>query len=204
MLEPTSQTAFPEGALLMRELSHRINNEFTSAINVISLAAARSDSSEVKAALDDVSERLHRYADVHRTLQMPEHHTYIDAALYLRQLCLSISRSKLESNDIKLVLAARPLSMLSDRCWRLGMIVYELITNSARHAFNGTGGEIWVELWYADNFVECRVSDNGAAPQQIQPRRGLHIVQELAKRLDGRLEQRLGPQGSSPILVFPS
>jgi two-component sensor histidine kinase len=50
----------PDGALLMRELSHRINNEFTSAISVISLAAARSDSNEVKAALNDVSDRLHR------------------------------------------------------------------------------------------------------------------------------------------------
>jgi two-component sensor histidine kinase len=60
MLEPTNQTVCPDGALLMRELSHRINNEFTSAISVISLAAARSDSNEVKAALNGVSDRLHR------------------------------------------------------------------------------------------------------------------------------------------------
>jgi len=130
MLEPNNQTACPDGALLMRELSHRINNEFTSAIGVISLAAARSGSCEVKAALSDVSDRLHRYADVHRTLQMPEYQTYIDAALYLQQLCLSISRSRLEPNNIKLILAVRPLSIPSDRCWRLGMIVYEFITNS--------------------------------------------------------------------------
>lgn len=45
----------------MREFSHRINNEFTSAINVIALTAARSDSSEVKAALNAVSERLYLY-----------------------------------------------------------------------------------------------------------------------------------------------
>jgi two-component sensor histidine kinase len=82
----------------MRELLHRVYNEFTSAINVVSIAAARSASSEVKAALNDVSERLHHYTDVHRTLQMPEHTTYIDAASYLRQLCVSISRSKRESN----------------------------------------------------------------------------------------------------------
>ena len=187
----------------MRELTHRINNEFTSAINVISLAAARSRSSEVKAALNDVSERLHHYADVHRTLQMPEHHTCIDAALYLRQLCLSISRSKLESNNIKLVLAARPLSMPSDRCWRLGMIVYELVTNAARHAFNGAEGEIWVELGPAGDFVECRVSDSGITSHNVQRGDGLYIVQELVKGLDGRLEQIFGSQGSTSIVVFP-
>jgi hypothetical protein len=119
MLEPTNQTMCPDGALLMRELSHRINNEFTSAISVISLAAARSDSNEVKAALNDVSDRLHRYADVYRTLQMPEYQTYVNAALYLQQLCLSIGRSRLQPNNIKLILAVCPLSIPSDRCWRL-------------------------------------------------------------------------------------
>jgi len=202
-LEPISQNAFPEGALLMQELSHRIKNELASAINVISLAAARSGSSDVKAVLNNVSERLHSYADVHRTLQVPEHQTYIDAAQYLRQLCLSISRSKLESNNIRLVLAVRPLSMSSERCWRLGLIVYELVTNSARHAFNGTEGEVWVELWPAGRFVECRVSDNGTGREGIQHGRGLTIVQQLVRSLNGRLEQSFGPQGSSSILVFP-
>jgi len=203
MLEPNNQTACPDGALLMRELSHRINNEFTSAIGVISLAAARSGSSEVKAALSDVSDRLHRYADVHRALQMPEYQTYINAALYLQQLCLSISRSRLKPNNIKLILAVRPLSIPSDRCWRLGMIVYELITNSARHAFQGTEGQVLVELHSAGNFIECRVSDDGMSPRQIQRGRGLAIIHELAKHLDGRLEQSFGMDGSSSLLIFP-
>jgi len=203
MLELTSKSSFPEAGLLMRELSHRINNEFTSAISVIALAAARSSSNEVKAALNDVSERLHHYADVHRTLQMPEHHTRIDAASYLRKLCHSISRSKLESQNIRLVLAARPLLMPSDQCWRLGMIVYELVTNAARHAFRGTEGEIWVELWSAGAIIECRVSDNGTAPQKIRRGQGLYLVQELVKRLDGSLKQSFGPQGSASFVVFP-
>jgi two-component sensor histidine kinase len=204
MLEPTNQTTCFDGALLMRELSHRINNEFASAISVISLTAARSGSSEVKAALSDVSDRLHRYADVHRTLQMPEYHTCINAALYLQQLCLSISRSRLEPNNIKLILAVRPLSIPSDRCWRLGMIVYELITNSARHAFQGTEGKVLVQLHSAENFVECRVSDNGRSPPQIQRGRGLAIIHELAEHVDGRFEQSFGIEGSSSLLIFPS
>jgi two-component sensor histidine kinase len=204
MLGPTNQTTCPTGALLMRELSHRINNELTSAIGVISLAAARSGSREVKAALSDVSDRLHRYADVHRTLQMPEYQTYINAALYLQQLSLSICRSRLEPNNIKLILAVSPLSLPSDRCWRLGMIVYELITNSASHAFQGTEGKIVVELHTAGNFVECRVSDDGKSPGQIQRGRGLSIIHELAKYLGGRLEQSFGMDGSSSLLVFPS
>src|SRR5262249_37879949 len=158
MLELTNH-AFGESRLLMRELSHRVNNEFTSAISLISLAAARSHNSEVKAALHSVGERLRHYAYVHRILQMPERRADIDAASYLRQLCLSIQRSKLDCNNITLSVDAQAVTMQSDRCWRLGMIVYELVTNAARHAFNGAGGEIWVGLWYTAGLVECRVSD---------------------------------------------
>ena len=123
-------------AVLLHELNHRIDNEFSSAISAVSLAAAHSDNAEVKLALSAVSELLHSYADVHRALQMPEADRVIDAATYLRQLCLSISRSKLDRLEIHLVLAACPLLLRSDRCWRLGVIVYELITNAARHAFS--------------------------------------------------------------------
>jgi two-component sensor histidine kinase len=78
---------------------------------------------EVKLALSAVNELLHSYADAHRALQMPEADGLVDAATYLRRLCLSISRSKLDHLQIHLVLAACPLLLRSDRCWRLGMIV---------------------------------------------------------------------------------
>ena len=59
-------------AVLLHELNHRINNEFSSAISAVSLAAAHSGNEEVKMALSAVNELLHSYADVHRALQMPE------------------------------------------------------------------------------------------------------------------------------------
>jgi hypothetical protein len=71
----------------------------------VSLAAAHSGNAEVKLALSAVSELLHSHADVHRALQMPEADRVVDAATYLRKLCLSISRSKLDRLEIHLVLA---------------------------------------------------------------------------------------------------
>jgi len=55
--------------------THRINNDLTSAIIIVSLAAARSHSGEVKAALSAVQDRVQSYASFHRALQMPEHTT---------------------------------------------------------------------------------------------------------------------------------
>ena len=69
-----------EDAVLLHELNHRINNEFASAISVVSRAAARSSNNAVKLALTNVTELLHRYAEVHRALQVPEPNTTIDVA----------------------------------------------------------------------------------------------------------------------------
>jgi two-component sensor histidine kinase len=199
-----SQLPLPQEHLLLRELNHRIGNEFCCAISVVSLAAARSSDKEVKVALTGVAELLHHYAEVHHALQMPEHGIRTDAAAYLRKLCLSIRRSKLNQMKIDLVLAARRLWLPSDRCWLVGMIIFELITNASRHAFAGGNGLIRVELLRTGALVECRVLDNGSAPVSFRPGRGLKIVHELAKALDGRFDQRFASGGSTSIVVFPS
>jgi Histidine kinase len=104
MREFASQAPFREERVLLHELNHRINNEFASAISIVSRAAAASGNDEVKLALASITELLHHYADVHHALQMTEDDPRIDAAAYLRNLCLSISRSKLDHMKINLVL----------------------------------------------------------------------------------------------------
>lgn len=188
--------------LLMNELTHRLNNEMACLISIISLTAARSKNPEVKDALIHVRELLHHSVDLNCALQMPERHTSIDAEAYLRQLCNCLSRSKLNSMKIALVFEAHPLRMPADRCWRLGMIVYELITNAARHAFDGAGGEIRVDLLRSGSFVECKVLDNGSASVNIRPGRGLKIIEELVQGLGGRFFQEFGEQGSTSTIAL--
>ena len=106
---PSSKRSSSEARLLLREYSHRINNEFASAIGAISVAAAHSASNEAKAVLAAVQDQLQNYAQVHHALQLPEHSSCIDVAAYLQQLCQAISRSKLDRKDIELRLVERPL-----------------------------------------------------------------------------------------------
>jgi len=93
---PSLKRSSSETRLLLREYSHRINNEFASAIGAISVAAAHSATNEAKAVLAAVQDQLQNYAQVHHALQLPEHSSCIDAAAYLQQLCRAISRSKLD------------------------------------------------------------------------------------------------------------
>ena len=192
-----------EAHLLLREFSHRVNNDFTSAIGAISIAASRSANAETKAALAVVQDQLQNYAQVHHALQLPEQSSCIDGAAYLRQLCRSISRSKLDRKGIELRLVERPFRLNSERCWRLGLIVSELITNSERHAVRNGNGWIRVELLQSTLFVECRVTDNGVSEGNIYPGHGLRIVRALARSLGGTIDLDFGLQGATAILIFP-
>src|SRR6202007_380466 len=89
----------PMERVLLHELIHRINNEFSSLISAVSRTAARSVNHDVKVALAHIMEVLYHHTELHRALQMPEDDTHVDAAAYLETLCQSISRSKL--NEMK-------------------------------------------------------------------------------------------------------
>ena len=200
----TIKSSLPEERLLISELTHRINNEFASVVNMISFAASRTQSIEARSTLTAVMDRLEDYLRVHRALQMPDTSEIVDASAYLRELCRSISRSKLDRRNVDLVFAEQPLWLKSEQCWLLGMIVYELVNNAARHAFDEAGGEIRVEVAQLGGFVECHVSDDGAAPFRVRRGRGLNIIEGLAARLHGQLEQQFGFPGSSSRVVFPA
>lgn len=189
--------------LLVRELTHRINNEFASVIGFASLIATRSSNDQVKEALTNLTTLLHKYAVAHRALEMPTYSTVVDGSRYIRALCQSIRHAKLENRDIALELIAPPLPISSERCWKLGMIVSELITNSMRHAFNDDGGKIRIELSKSGPLVECCVTDSGSSRGSYKPGQGLKIVEALAKELRGTIVHRFGEQGAISILRFP-
>jgi two-component sensor histidine kinase len=194
----------PDGSLLLRELNHRIKNELASAIYAVSAKVVRSDSAMVKAALLDVVDLLHQCADVHRALHVPDQGRLTDAARYLQQLCLSITKFRLDRLAIRVLLSADDLRLEGERCWKVGLIVSELLTNVARHAqFDVAHPELRVELMLAGNLVKCRVSDNGSAPEPVRRGRGLAIIDDLASSLGGRVHTSCVADGYSFLLTFP-
>jgi two-component sensor histidine kinase len=191
--------------LLLRELTHRINNELASTIGFISVTAMRSGNDDVKVALEGVVQYLHNYAGIYRALQMPVADERVDAASYLRELCQLICRAKLQHRGVELAFIERPLQLNASRCWRLGMIVSELIGNASRHAFREGGGSrrIQVELIDHETEVECTVSDNGSGSEHNRPGQGLKIIRSLVHELGGTIDYDSGPMGTSATLRFP-
>ena len=162
MTEHIVQLPNPDESLLLRELNHRIEDELTSAICTVSAKAVQSDSVVVKAALLDVVDLLHRCSDFHRALHMADHGRLTDAVRYLQQLCFTITKYRMDRLAIRVLFSAADLRLEGERCWKLGLIVSELLTNVARHAqLDARSPELQVELLLVGNVVKCRVSDTG-------------------------------------------
>ena len=193
-----------EGRTLLDELNHRIKNELASVINHVSFKAIWTDNVEAKEELGHVVDLLHQHVEVHNILTMPDRDALLDAGEQLRKLGLAIGRCKLARMNIHLLLSIDTLPLESERCWRLALAVYELMTNAARHAqFDGREGQIKIKLMRAGSWVNCRVTDNGSGSARIKHGRGLRIVGDLAKSMGGRMVQTFGPTSTSFVLDFP-
>src|SRR5262249_33596180 len=74
----------------------------------------------------------------------------------------------------------------------LGIVVVELVTNAARHAFRGRGGRVWIDLDVdRRGQLTCSVADDGLGfdPAVVERRiSGLGLVHRLVSGFDGVLE----------------
>jgi two-component sensor histidine kinase len=193
-----------EHGILLRELNHRINHGLASAINLVSIAAVQVEGAEAKCVLSDVVELLHGYAELHQALAMPKGEALIDAATYIRRLGCAMRPALLDRMNIRLALVTESLPPQPERCWRLGLIVHELVTNAAKHAcFDARAGAIRVKLARIDALVNCVVLDNGSRSARGAVGRGFRISNDLAKGLGGRVEHGFGTEFTSVVLSFP-
>src|SRR5260370_24460132 len=134
---------------------------------------------------------------------MPDRGRLTDAASYLQQVCFSITKYRLDRLAIRVLFSADDLRLEGERCWKLGLIVSELLTNVARHAqFDARHPELRVKLMLAGNVVKCGVSDNGSAPEPVRRGRGLTIIGELASSFGARAPTSFAAEGFSFLLTF--
>jgi two-component sensor histidine kinase len=189
--------------LFVAEIEHRVVNEYTQAVAFISASAMLSNSLEVKAVLNGAAEQLRGFASVHRALQAEFSNAPIDLAQYLHGLCDALSCAMLARREINLTLIEREVELEATRCWRVGLIVFELNMNATRHAFAGEGGSISIEIMADEDQVLCSVSDDGKDLSDFSPGRGSHIIDAIASELDGNLTRRRRLCETTVLLTFP-
>lgn len=172
-------------ALLLAEIVHRVSNEFAAAAALLNTAGRRCRHPEAIEAIRDAAQRLAVFGEVHRHLVRPPFRYLEDAATGLNSLCGCLVRTRLEPAGIRLLLKEQSVWLTSDNCWRLRMIVSELITNAAKHAFIEACGTVTVTLCPDREWASCSVADDGRGMPLVFNSNGLTIVQRLVSDMDG-------------------
>jgi two-component sensor histidine kinase len=204
-ISPSKASREPPPLLLVGEISHRVLNEYTHAIATLSLARAETTDVTARSALADAERRLRAYADLHRALRPPPANRPCDLGEYLEGVCAALSCASLRERGVRLTLIPSEVWLPADHCWRVALIVAELVNNAVRHAFGKSGGRIVVEVESLGPTVLCRVADNGRPASPNPPQGwGRSIVENLAHALGGQIEWLFEPSGTQVVLRIPA
>ncbi len=189
--------------VLLRELQHRIKNNFQLILASIAIQKRRHSGAEVHRVLNHVASRINAISLAHDQLATREDGHIVKLSDYVRALCISIRQ---QTDAIEIDVDCDELELSLDRAVPLGLILNEAATNSIKHAFGTDGGRINVKLVGGVGFGEASltVTDNGRGiRKKSDGGSGLKLISSLARQIGGTIEQESSKAGTSTSVRFP-
>jgi two-component sensor histidine kinase len=200
--------AQPDPQLLAWEANHRFLNTLAALDGLLHDDFGGFSDPSVREAVTAFSGHLRAFANVHQTLgpesDEPEAPP-IDAAAYMARLCRDLCAAHLAPRGVRCQVRVERAVMPRDACLNLGLIVIELVTNAARHAFAGRAdGQVWVTLGRGERGWICQVADNGSGLRDVSgDGGGLKLARGLAATLRAALDIRSDPGGVTATVRLP-
>ena len=193
-------------AMLTREMSHRVKNSLASVVGLLRVQGRSAESEDVRNALQDAASRITTIAQVHDHLWRSTKIGFVDIADFAGELCRNLQQTV--SHTVNCSFA--PLMISADKAIPLGLLINELVTNAAKHAYPGGSGEISVSGERRGLDLHVEVSDQGTGlPKDFdidQPRAslGFKVIKSLIAQLDGRIAVASNtPKGVTVQLDIP-
>ena len=201
-LEAELQKSLHEKNVLMREVNHRVKNNFQIIISLLNLQARKTRERSVRLLFDECAARIKSISMVHDQLYGSTELTAISLDGYLRQLVQHVSViNDLASRNIAVNVSAPALIVGIDTASFCGLIVNELLSNAFQHAFRDLDGgtvEIQLEVINGDE-INLVIRDDGVGlPVGVDPAKsstlGLELVNLFVAQISGtmRCERRSG------------
>ncbi len=190
--EGALRKSLEEKELLLKEIHHRVKNNFQVISSLLNLQSESIQDPEAAQAFMESQNRIKSMALIHERLYQSESLERIDFSDYVNSMAGEISSSFAASAErIRIETELERVELSIDAAIPLGLIVNELITNAYKYAFpNKARGRILVRLKEVGNSVlRLTVSDDGVGmPQAVDAHQGLGfvLVEALVAQLKGR------------------
>ena len=192
--------------VLVKEINHRVKNSLQLVSSMLSLQAGNDP--VLAERLQDASSRIAAIARAHDRLYRSPQIESIDLGGYLIEVCGDLT--EVTPHCEVLCDAPEVLFMSTDRAIRAALVVTELVTNAAKHAYpNGQSGRIWVSLERGTgSSARITVRDEGLGlPTDFDIAKGkglgMRLTMALAQQTEAVISaHRLG-KGSQFVIELP-
>jgi PAS domain S-box-containing protein len=179
--EAALKRSLEEKQTLVQEVHHRVKNNLQIISSLVSLQAAELDGEEVRAALQDTSNRIQSMALVHQQIYGRDDLARIEFDDYARTLCTTLRGSL--APDAVLSVEAVPVELPIERAVPCGLILNELLTNAFKHGRRNDGTcAVHVVVERTTDGFSFSVADEGPGLSSEPARRG-SMGQTLIKAL---------------------
>lgn len=193
-----------ERDLFLAEFDHRVKNNFSLVAALLDMQRRRTRNTETEEALSSALTRVESIARAHR-------HLYrggvaspgdVDMAVYLDELSAALVEALFLRGAITLECSCDHAAIPRDRAVSIGLIVNELVTNAAKHAFaDRDSGRIEIRFEAAAPGWKLTVRDDGVGlPAEPRPRKdgglGQRLIDGFVRQARGTATTETGPKGT--------
>ena len=207
--ERNLNAALERHQFLIKEMNHRVKNSLALVVSMLRLQARENREPEFAQHLEDATLRVAAIARVHEQLYRSSDIERFDIGRYIEAICKDLGAS---FSQCEILVQAQPGIVISaDRAISSALIVNELVSNAAKHAYLGDGpGRVWVDVAATGDgsLFSISVRDEGSGlPEDFEIGKGrgmgARMVGALAEQLDATLAVVPRHPGAEFILTAP-
>jgi PAS domain S-box-containing protein len=190
------ETSLNEKVVLLREVHHRVKNNFQIIISLLSLQSRDIGDEKVTRAMRESQNRIRAMAFVHETMYSSADFARIDLESYVKYLTTQLfTFFEVRPGTISLILDIKNIFIDINTAIPLGLVINELVSNSLKHAFpEGRKGCITISIVDDQKGLTLTFRDNGIGfpagfDWKTTKTFGFSLIRILIDQLDGTLEQ---------------
>jgi len=197
-----------ERALLLRELDHRVRNNLSVMLGLLSMERSRRPPRPSAEALASLESRLRSFLLVHEALRR-QNYRGVPVNEIAGKLAQRLHNAWDAERRITLEFSGEDITLGERQGFALALVLNELLTNAFRHAFpDDAGGTIRIRFAAVNGEFRLEVSDTGVGSRQETASplvgSGRSIVNALARdELGGRVDSTSNDEGTLVTLAFP-
>jgi two-component sensor histidine kinase len=190
--------------LVLRESHHRMKNTLTILGASVRRDFTRAGTRDMSVAVDRLERRIVAFGRLYQLLSDDDDLSMISVEAFFENLFGAISEAVLEPVGIRCEASIESGMLPAWQCHRLALMLTELVTNAAKHAFpNKNGALIRVEMAHRDGAWLCTVADNGIGATGPLQGTGSRILEGLARSIDARMHGEGGQGGTRVTIAMP-